>query len=42
LIVVVVVIVVGSKLSQGAKPGKGGVLPAAKVTRNILKHIIYL
>ncbi|MES9814837.1 MAG: glutamate synthase-related protein [Candidatus Thiodiazotropha sp.] len=25
------------KLSQGAKPGKGGILPAAKVTREIAR-----
>jgi glutamate synthase domain-containing protein 2 len=41
VVVVVVVVVVDSKLSQGAKPGKGGVLPAAKVTRNMfIKHIM--
>ena len=25
------------KMSQGAKPGKGGILPAAKVTKEIAK-----
>jgi len=28
------------KLSQGAKPGKGGILPGAKVTDEIAKYVV--